>query len=125
LVPSDFSVFFASSAGVAGALIGLLFVAISVAPAEPTAAQQVEFDIRAGVAFSALTDALTVSLFALIPGIDLGLAALVVAIGGIASCIAFIIVSVRAGELRQRWHKVRLLVLQGWSSPTSWSWRWP
>jgi len=61
-------VFFASSAGVAGALIGLLFVAISVAPAEPTAAQQVEFDIRAGVAFSALTDALTVSLFALIPG---------------------------------------------------------
>jgi hypothetical protein len=113
LVPSDFSVFFASSAGVAGALIGLLFVAISVAPAEPTAAQQVEFDIRAGVAFSALTDALTVSLFALIPGIDLGLAALVVAIGGIASCIAFIIVSVRAGELRQRWHKVRLLVLQG------------
>jgi len=68
---------------------------------------------RAGVAFSALTDALTVSLFALIPGIDLGLAALVVAIGGIASCIAFIIVSVRAGELRQRWHKVRLLVLQG------------
>jgi len=63
LGPSDFSVFFASSAGVAGALIGLLFVAISVAPAEPTPRSR-SSSTSGRCRVLRLTDALTVSLFA-------------------------------------------------------------
>jgi len=84
-VPSEaFHDFFVAAAGVAGALIGLLFVAISVAPEkvigpDPSDVQRV----RAAAARSALTNALAVSLFGLIPGIAVGWAALVVAVGGL------------------------------------------
>lgn len=113
MVPSEFSDFFAASAGVAGALIGLLFVAISVAPPDGGPDRRIDLDVRAGVAFSALTDALAVSLFALIPGVDLGTPALVVAVTGLASCIGLGIVLWRAGRIAGRGRKVRLLILQG------------
>jgi hypothetical protein len=111
LVPATFSDFFAASAGVAGALIGLLFVAISVAPAASKPDQRVDLDIRAGVAFSALTDALVVSLFALIPGIDLAVPAIVVAAAGFTSCVALGILLVRAESADHR-SQLRLLTLQ-------------
>jgi hypothetical protein len=113
MVPSPFSSFFAASAGVAGALIGLLFVAISVAPQWSESGQRVELDVRAGVAFSALIDALVVSLFALIPGVDLGMPALVVAVSGLASCVALGIVLLRSTAVGNRGHHLRLLVAQG------------
>jgi hypothetical protein len=88
VVPSTYSAFFAASAGVAGALIGLLFVAISIAPAAGAGQQRLELDVRAGVAFSALTDTLVVALFALIPGVSLDRPAMAVAAAGFASCVA-------------------------------------
>jgi hypothetical protein len=73
VVPVEFSNFFLGSAGAAAALIGLLFVAISIAP-EHTVFESAPVE-RQGVAsttFSALTNAFFISIAALIPGANLG-----------------------------------------------------
>jgi hypothetical protein len=76
--------FFAGSAGVAGALIGLLFVAVSVASDRILGPNASEVHIaRAAAALTAFTNALTVSLFGLIPGCHVGVPATSVAIVGL------------------------------------------
>lgn len=64
---------FAAIAGSSGALTGLLFVALSVAPRrEPGSAPAVIREIRAAAAMLAFTNALAVSLFGLVPGTNVG-----------------------------------------------------
>ena len=77
--------FFAASASVAGALIGLLFVALSVAPERVLGPDASEVHgVRAAATLTAFTNALTVSLFGLIPGFSVGAPATAVAGVGLA-----------------------------------------
>jgi hypothetical protein len=88
VVPQDFHDFFVAGASASGALIGLLFVAVSVAP-DRTVGDKAPIEARAiaASALTAFTNTLFVALDALIPGADLGNVIVIVASFGIATTV--------------------------------------
>ena len=73
VIPAEFREFFVASAGATGALVGLLFVAVSVLPdLAQQAGSRVEFRSRSSAALLVFTNALIISLAALVPGVSLG-----------------------------------------------------
>jgi hypothetical protein len=102
--------FFVASAGVAGALIGLLFVAMSVAHERESALATYAHRVRAAGALTAFSNALVVSLFALIPNMAIGWPVLSVSVVG----VGFILRSLRErlamrGTARPGWRDVSFL----------------
>ena len=73
MVPPEFANFFIASAGAGAALVGLLFVAVSIAPEQMvTRRAPMERQAVAGSAFTALMHAFFISLVALIPHFNVG-----------------------------------------------------
>ena len=79
--------FFAGSATIAGALVGLLFVALSIQPERNRDRHSVEHRAVAGTAFTALVDALFTSLIGLQPGGGLQYGAIIFGLLGLISSV--------------------------------------
>jgi hypothetical protein len=89
MVPPEFANFFIASASAGAALVGLLFVAVSLAPEQiVTRHAPMERQAVAGSAFTALINAFFLSLVALIPHIDFGL--VIVPVSGLCLVISLI-----------------------------------
>jgi len=89
VVPVEFVNFFLGSVQASAALIGLLFVSVSISPTRifgPSATARRR--TAAGSAFAALLDAFFVSLAALIPRSNIAYTALVMAIIGLISVLS-------------------------------------
>ncbi|MBC3840776.1 hypothetical protein GXW82_12240 [Streptacidiphilus sp. 4-A2] len=99
MISEDLHDFFTAAAGVAGTLIGLLFVAISVAAERVSEHGNPAHRVRAAGALTVFTNALTVSLFALVPGTNVGTVAFVVSLLGLMATAASLISLIRQGTL--------------------------
>ena len=100
---TGYSSFFDQGAEVAGTLIGLLFVAISLSPQDRLANETpFSFRVQTTVAFTALVDALVVSMTALLPGDSVGTAALVVSATGLSTTVGLTVLGVRRWPGRGR-----------------------
>jgi len=81
VVPHDLTVFFTASSAVAGTLIGLLFVSIQLRYDDILGTTgQTNSRSVANAAFTALANALAVSLWALVPTVNLGYPAGIIAL---------------------------------------------
>lgn len=111
MVPTSFHDFFNGCASVAGALIGLLFVAVSISPEKLTGDEaHAEHQVRAAAAFSALVNVLVIALVGLLPGASLGDVGIILAGAGLATTFALVIVLYREHKQQIR-HDVRMLAI--------------
>jgi len=103
MLPPGFLNFFTASTGAGAALVGLLFVAISLAPGQMVTRQApVERRAVAGSAFTALINAFFISLVALIPHFNFGTLIVIVSLLSLLTSVF------------QAWSLLRLR--KGWQS---------
>jgi hypothetical protein len=102
MVPEAFHDYFVASTGAGAALVGLLFVAVSIAPERTVmSGAPVERQAAASSAYTALLNAFFLSLVALLPQTNLGSAALVLSLIGLAN--SFILAWNLARNSKRRW----------------------
>ena len=88
MVPPEFLSFFMTAAGAGGALIGLLFVSVSIAPhrtVQPSA--PIEARVMSSSAFTALINGFFISLGAVLPFWNIGVFALVMSLIGLINSL--------------------------------------
>lgn len=110
MVPVEYSEFFVATATVAGALIGLLFVAISVRPDAAARGAHITSRLRSAAALSAFLNTLLLSLLALRPRPDFGGVAVWLAVAGLVSMLILLVLLLGQGRDRP-WALARGLVL--------------
>lgn len=102
MVPEAFHDYFVASTGAGAALVGLLFVAVSIAPERTVlSGAPVERQAVAFSAYTALLNAFFLSLVALLPQTNLGWAALVLSLTGLTN--HFILGWNLSRRLARRW----------------------
>jgi len=119
VVTGAFRDLFAAAGATAGTLTGLLFVAVSVVPRrDGISSLHVIQQVRAAAALLAFSNALAVSLFGLVPGVNVGYPALVMGISGLlftAAGVRSVLASrsTRRQQLQQLWLVNLLLLIFG------------
>jgi hypothetical protein len=112
MVPGTFQAFFLGVTGASGALVGLLFVAVSLAPERLVGPEApLSQHLRASTALTALFSPLVLSLLALIPDTNVGWVCLVIG----ASGVLFVAATVRRligdeGDRRSRRSSLTVLL---------------
>ncbi len=93
-------------AGCAGALTGLLFVALSVSPhRDGPPGRHVIRQVRAAAALLAFTNALAISLFSLVPGTNVGYPAVAMGVSGVLFTAAGTRSILASPYTRHRWRR--------------------
>lgn len=116
MVPDNFYTFFATSAGAGAALIGLLFVAISITP-ESIVKEEASRERRAVAnnTFTAMLNAFFISIGALMPGVNLGAIVLVFGVislsNGLGMNLQLFRIQVRNQQQHFQWRKVTRYLL--------------
>ena len=103
MVPNNFYTFFATSAGAGAALIGLLFVAISITP-ENILKEEAPRERRAVAnnTFTAMLNAFFISLGALIPNVNLGAMVIVFGVLSLSNGLGINLQLLRTKKLQQK-----------------------
>lgn len=112
MVTDAYRDFFIAVAGSTGALIGLLFVAVTIAPERGLQADtRLEFRSRASAALLMFSSALFLSLAALVPGVTIGWWAIALAIVVVAFAAATArLIAGAGGSWRSHWRSLGLVV---------------
>ena len=104
MVTAEFQPFFTASVAASAALIGLLFVSVSIAPERVFGEQSDAVrQAQALSAFSALANVFFISLLSLIPDVSFGLVVWIVSLPAILQTLALL-------RLTRQWHSTGIVI---------------